>query len=175
MRSGDIITSRRGHKWIIGYPVEEGAYERALGKGRHYFLIRAIDWNGTPNLLFTLRPQCDIRKGWQRNDFEVGYSSAGYLNGSVSLVRQDTLYFAVPATADVHPFTEVHDGKMLVKAASGFNDLFVAVQYDSDGGGSDHLILWRWQFALLMQRDREGKAPIDFSQVQGRIARPEEI
>ncbi|MER9711081.1 hypothetical protein [Mesorhizobium sp. M0213] len=174
MRSGDIIKSRRGHKWIIGYAVEEGAYERALGKGRHFFLIRAIESDAGPVLLFTLRPQCDIRKGWQRNDFEVGYSSAGYLKGSVSLVRQDTLYFAVPATADVHPFAETHDGKMLVKA-SGFNDLFVAVQYDSDSGGSDHLILWRWQFALLMQRDRDGKPPIDFSQAQGRIARAEEI
>ncbi|MER9847097.1 hypothetical protein NKJ55_06995 [Mesorhizobium sp. M0106] len=174
MRSGDIITSRRKHKWIIGYAVEEGAYERALGKGRHFFLIRAIDWNGTPNLLFTLRPQSDIRKGWQRNDFEVGYTSAGYLKGSVSLVKQDTLHFAVPATAEVHPFMETHDGKMLVKA-SGFNDLFVAVQYDSDSGGSDHLILWRWQFALLVQRDRAGLPPIDFSQAQGRIARAEEI
>lgn len=174
MRSGDIIKSRRGHKWIIGHAVEEGAYP-VLGEGRHLFLVRDIETPAGPDLLFTLRPECDLRRGWARNDFEPGYSSAGYQDGSVVLFKQDTLFFAVPAPSPCHPFIETVDGKMLVKAPSAFNDLFVTVQREHNDGSLDHLVLWRWQFALLVQRDREGKPPVDFARVQGRIALPEEV
>lgn len=174
MRSGDIITSRRKHKWIVGHAVEEGAYE-CLGKGRHFFLVRDIDADSGPDLLFTLRPECELRKGWKRNHFEIGYSSAPYQDGSVVLLRQDVLFIAMPAADPCHPFIETVDGQMMVKAPAALAELFVTVQHDHDNGSSDHLALWRWQFALMVSRDRDGKPPIDFSKVQGRIALPEEI
>ncbi|GLS35366.1 hypothetical protein GCM10010869_09540 [Mesorhizobium tianshanense] len=172
MRAGDIIKSKRGHRWIVGYAVEDGVYE-CLGSGRHLFLVRD---NGT-ELLMTLRPECDLKKGYQRNDFEVGYSSARYgSDSSVTLSKENALYFAVPAPLPTHPFVETTiDGKMLAKAPSALAELFVSVQRDFDDGHSEHLTMWRWQFALLIERDRQGKPPIDFTLCEGRIALPEEV
>ncbi|RUV08165.1 hypothetical protein EOA79_01470 [Mesorhizobium sp. M1A.F.Ca.IN.020.03.2.1] len=170
MRAGDIIRSKRGHIWIIGYAVEDGAYE-CLCSGRHLFLVRD---NGT-ELLFTLRPECDLKRGHRSNDFEVGYTSARYLDSSLTLLKQDALYFAIPAPWPPHPFVETVDGKALAKAPSALAELFVFLQRDCDDGRIENLTLWRWQFSLLVMRDREGKPPIDFDSIQSRIARPEEV
>ncbi|RJT38688.1 hypothetical protein D3227_15585 [Mesorhizobium waimense] len=105
-----------------------------------------------------------------------GYSSARYgANGSVTLLKQDTLFFALPAPSPTHPFIETVDGKMLAKAPRELAELFVTVQHDHDDGHTEHLVLPRWQFALLVKRDREGKPPLDFDAIEQRIARPEEI
>lgn len=64
---------------------------------------------------------------------------------------------------------------MLVKAPREFAELFVTVQRDFDDGPSEHLTIPRWQFALLVQRDREGKPSINLSAVEQRLAQPEEI
>ncbi|MER9771784.1 hypothetical protein [Mesorhizobium sp. M0220] len=155
--------------------LEDGVYP-VLGLGQHIFLIRDIETPDGPDLLFTLRPERELRKGLQRNNLEPGYSSAPYPGGgSVCLLKQDTLFFAVQAPSDVHPFVEVIDNKMLVKAPHAFNDLLVTVQHDHDDGSTSHLSMWRWQFVLLMQRDQQGKPPIDFSLCEGRIAHPEEV
>ncbi|MDX8537851.1 hypothetical protein RFM23_09475 [Mesorhizobium abyssinicae] len=170
MRSGDFILSKRGHTWVIGHPIEDGAYECL--PGRHLFLVRD---NGT-ELLMTLRPECDLRKGHKRNDFECGYTSARYLESSLTLARQDTLYLAVPAPSPTHPFIQTVDGnKMLAKAPIALAELFVCLQRDFDDGRMEYLTMWRWQFALLLERDRTGKPPIDFETIQSRIAQPEEI
>ncbi|TPK69898.1 hypothetical protein FJ548_29660 [Mesorhizobium sp. B2-4-17] len=94
----------------------------------------------------------------------------------MTLFKENTLYLAVPAPKPTHPFIEQIDGgKMLAKAPSELAELFVSVQRDFDGGAIEHLTLRRWQFALLVERDREGKAPLDFGTIEQRLARPEEV
>ncbi|MER8608378.1 hypothetical protein NKH45_34805 [Mesorhizobium sp. M1156] len=175
MRSGDIVKSKRGHNWIVGAVIENGA-PIDLGPGRHLLLIRDHDTGSGTQLLLTLRPECDLRRGHKRNDFEVGYTSARYGAGSVTLFKEDTLFFAVPAPSPTHPFIEtLEGGKMLAKAPRELAELFVSVQHDHDDGHTEHLTLRRWQFALLVMRDREGKPPLDFKTMESRIARAEEI
>ncbi|MET2827346.1 hypothetical protein [Mesorhizobium shangrilense] len=174
MRSGDIIKSKRGHHWIVGAVIENGA-PIDLAPGRHLLLVRDHDTGNGSELLLALRPECDLRRGHKSNDFEVGYTSARYQGGSVSLLKQDTLYFAVPAPSPTHPFIDTIDGKMLAKAPIELAELFVGLQHDFDDGHSEHLVLRRWQFALLVKRDREGKPPLDFDALEQRLARPEEI
>ncbi|ANN59765.1 hypothetical protein A9174_25640 [Mesorhizobium loti NZP2037] len=175
MRSGDIIKSKRGHNWIVGAVIENGA-PIDLAPGRHLLLVRDHDTGSGSELLLTLRPECDLRRGHQRNHFEIGYSSARYgSNSSVTLLKEDTLYFAVPAPAPTHPFIDTINGRMLAKAPSELGELFVGLQHDFDDGHSEHLVLRRWQFALLVKRDREGKPPIDFDALEQRLARPEEV
>ncbi|WP_210242664.1 hypothetical protein, partial [Mesorhizobium sp. B2-4-17] len=71
MRAGDIIASRRGHNWIVVAVIENGA-PIDLPAGRHLLLVRAHDTATGTELLLTLRPESDLRKGHRRNDFEVG-------------------------------------------------------------------------------------------------------
>lgn len=175
MRAGDIIRSKRGHNWIVGAVIENGV-PIDLGAGRHLLLIRDHDSASGAQLLLTLRPECDLHRGHKRNDFEVGYTSARYgANSSVTLLKQDTLFVALPAPSPCHPFIETVDGKVLAKAPSALAELFVSVQRDFDDGHLEHRVLLRWQFALLVQRDREGKPPLDFDTIEQRIALPEEI
>ena len=81
----------------------------------------------------------------------------------------------VGAGALVTEDKQFEDGKMLVRAPREFAELFVTVQRDFDDDHSEHLTIPRWQFALLVQRDREGKPPINLSAVEQRLAQPEEI
>lgn len=175
MRSGDSIKSRRGNLWTVAAVIENGA-PIDLAPGRHLLLVRAHDTGSGTELLLTLRPECDLHRGHKSNDLEVGYSSARYQDGSVTLFQQDTLFIALPAPSPCHPFIEtMEDGKMLAKAPRELAELFVTVQHDHDDGHTEHLVLRRWQFALLVQRDREGKPPLDFEAIEQRIALAEEI
>ncbi|MGX8011673.1 hypothetical protein ACVDG8_023210 [Mesorhizobium sp. ORM8.1] len=176
MRAGDIIKSRRGHTWIVGCVIENGA-PLELGPGRHLLLVRDNDTSDGTELLMTLRPECDLRRGHKRNFFDPGYTSARYgSDSSVTLFKEDALYVAVRAPDPCHPFIEqIEGGKMLAKAPSWMAEQFVTLQRDFDEGHSEHLTVPRWQFAVAVQRDREGKPPIDLSAVEQRLARPEEI
>ncbi|TIT32524.1 MAG: hypothetical protein E5W76_26640 [Mesorhizobium sp.] len=176
MRAGDIIASRKGNVWIVAAVIENGA-PIDLPPGRHLLLIRDHDTESGTELLMTLRPECDLHRGHKRNYFEPGYTSARFgADSSVTLFKEDTLYVAVAAPKPTHPFiATLEDGKMLAKAPREFAELFVTVQRDFDDGHSEHLTIPRWQFALLVQRDRDGKPPIDLAAVQQRLAQPGEI
>lgn len=176
MRSGDIIKSRRGHAWIIAAVIENGA-PLELSPGRHVLLVRGNDTHAGCELLLALRPECDVKRGHKRNHFDPGFSSARYgTDSSVTLFKEDSLYVAVPAPDPCHPFIEqLEGGKMLAKAPIEIAQLFVTVQRDFDDERSEHRTIPRWQFALLVQRDRDGMPPIDFDTLEQRLALPEEI